>query len=177
LRLNEDISELFNVDIKFLEENKAIPQLKVIGTWLTKNENDYFAKLVYEDRFDDETGDEYTIMTGFDLKFETPFKGIQLEINNLFPNIASYQANIVFLISRIHLRFFYFITNYIEESFDNKSLNIKGIKWYTDEVKISDKAAIQEALRALTTTIGERIKIDIEAKYETIEPQVGDLAF
>lgn len=177
LKLNADISELFQIDIEFLEENKTIPQLKVIGTWLTKNENDFFAKVVYEERMDYETGEEYTTMTGFDLKFETPFKGIKLEINSLFPNITSYQVNIVFLISRIHLRFFYFITNYIEESFDNKSLNIKGIKWFTDEVKISAEAEIQEAVRTLTSTIEDRIRKDIEAKYQTTEPPVDDLPF
>ncbi|GAB2815163.1 caspase family protein [Ferruginibacter profundus] len=177
LKLNGDISELFKVDIEFLEENKTIPKLKVIGTWLTKNENDFFAKLVYEDAIDYDTGEQYTTMTGFDLKFETPFKGIKLEINSLFPNIVSYQANIVFLISRIHLRFFYFITNYVEESFDSKSLNVKDIKWFTNEVKISDQAAIKEAVLTLTATIEDRIRKDIENKFKPAEPPADDLPF
>ena len=177
LTLEKDISDLFKVDVEFLEENKGIPHLKVIGTWLTKNQNDFFAKLVYEDRTDYETGEEYTTMTGFDLKFETPFKAIRLEFNSLFPNLASYQANIVFLISRIHLRFFYFITNYIEESFDNKTLNTKGIKWITNEVKISDKVAIQNAIKSLTTTIEDRIRKDIEDKFKIPEPPIDDLPF
>ncbi len=116
-------------------------------------------------------------MTGFDLKFETPFKAITIEINSIYPNISSYQVNVVFLISRIHLRFFYFITNYIEESFDSKALNIKGIQWITDEVKIADEIAINNSINSIKYTIEARIKKDIEEKFETSEPAVDDLPF
>jgi Caspase domain len=177
LKLSKDFADLFTLETSFLDEKKTIPQLKVIGTWLTKNKNDYFAKIVHEERTDYETGEEYTTMTGFDLKFETPFKAITIEIDSLYPNIVSYQVNVVFLISRIHLRFFYFITNYIEESFDSKVLNIKGIQWITDEVKIADEIAIDNSINSIMYTIETRIKKDIEDKFEISEPAVDDLPF
>lgn len=177
LKLDNEIADLFNLDIFFLEENKAVPQLKVIGNWLTKNKNNFFARLVYEEGIDFDTGEEYSILTGFDLKFETPFKVIVIEIKSLFPNVASYQVDIVFLISRIHLRFFYFISNYIEDSFDTQSLNIKGIQWITDEVKISDRVAISNSINSIKITIENRLRKDIEEKLEISNPANDDLPF
>lgn len=176
IKLNNEISDLFDCEITFLNEYKEVPQTIVIGKWLKKNKNDFFARIIYEDRYDEETDEEYSIMSGFDLSFETPFKAIQIQINSLFPNLPSYQSNIVFLISRIHLRFFYFISNYIEESFDSRVLNINNIQWVTDEIKISDEKAIANSIELIIETIEESIKKDIEERFEINQPD-DDLPF
>ena len=174
IKLDYEIADLYRLKIIFLEEYKTIPHVKVIGHWLIKNKNDFFAKVVYDNTFDDETGEGYTYMNGFDLKFETPFKAVAIEINSLFPNLVSYQCSLVFLISKKLLRFFYFVTNYVDENFDNKILDTKEIEWITDEVKISDEAAISHAIDLINITIQNRIKKDIQDKFE-IEDKIVSL--
>jgi hypothetical protein len=181
VKLDSEIAELYNLEINFLDDYRTIPQTKVIGTWLKKNKNDFFAKLVFEDAYDDDTGEEYSRMVGFDLKFETPFKAISIEINSLFPNLVSYQCNIVFLISKKLLRFFYFVTNYIDESWDSKYLNASGIQWMTSELKIADESAISNAVLSIKGSIDVRIKKDLEDRFkiqnETTEGESDDLPF
>ncbi|NNV57756.1 caspase family protein [Limnovirga soli] len=173
ISLSIDYAELYKLEINFLQEYKTIPNTRVIGNWLKDNKNDFFAKLVYETRVDYETGEEYTTLSGFDLKFELPFKAISIEVNSLYPNLASYQCNTVFLISKKHIRFFYFVTNYIDESWENKNLNTKEIKWIFNEVKIADESAIRSAIELIKTNIETRIQNDLNAKFE-VEPKVED---
>ena len=176
ISLSNELTELFNLDIIFHQDYKLIPHTKVIGKWLTDNKHDYFTKLVYEDKIDYENGEEYTTMTGFDLKFETPFKAISIDVNALFPNLTSYQCNIVFLISKKLITFFYFVTNYIDESWENKNLNSKGIKWLYTERKISDNSEIASGIELIKKKIESTIREELNTKFST-QPPVDDLPF
>jgi hypothetical protein len=66
------------------------------------------------------------------------------------------------------------VTNYVDENFDNKILDTKEIEWITDEVKISDEAAISHAIDLINITIQNRIKKDIQDKFE-IEDKIVSL--
>jgi hypothetical protein len=59
IKLDHEIADLYRLKIIFLEEYKTIPHVKVIGHWLIKNKNDFFAKVVYANTFDDETGEGF----------------------------------------------------------------------------------------------------------------------
>ncbi len=176
ISLSSELVELFNLEIIFHQDYKLIPHTKVIGKWLNDNKNEYFTKIVYEDKIDYETGEEYTTMTGFDLKFETSFKAISIEVTGLYPNLASYQCNIVFLISKRLITFFYFVTNYIDESWEIKNLNSKGIKWLYTERKITDKDEIAKGIELIKQKIESTIREELNAKFAT-QPPVDDLPF
>lgn len=167
LSLSGELSELYKVETNFLQDYKSIPGTKAIGTWLKDNKNDYFARLVYEDRFDHETGEEYTVLTGFDLKFETPYKAVVIDINRLYPNLTSYQCCIAFLISKKEIAFFYFITDYLDDSWENRNLNTKSIKWLYTTSKIVDHLAIRSNIQIIKSKIEGTIKAELSSKFET----------
>ncbi len=176
ISLSSELAELYKLHINFLEEYERIPSLEVIGKWLKKNKNDYFAQIIYENKFDYDTGDGYQSISGFDLKFETPFKAISIEITSTYPNLTTFQCNIVFLISKTQITFFYFVTDYIEENWDNKSLNKEEIKWLYTETKIASKEAIKRTIEMIKSKIENVIHDDLSSKFD-LQPPIDDLPF
>jgi len=174
--LSAEFAELYNFDIKFLQDYNLISNTKVIGNWLRESKNGYFASLVYEERIDYETGEEYSTLTGFDLKFEAPYKAILIDINSLYPNLNSYQCCIVFLISKKLITFFYFVTNYIDESWENRTLNTKGIKWLYVDAKIADKDAIKLGIEFIKLSVEDSIREELNSKFEA-QTSKDDLPF
>jgi hypothetical protein len=174
--LSPELKDLYKFEIDFLQEYRFISNSKAIGRWLRDNKNDYFAKPMYEMRMDPETGEEYRLIVGFDLTFETPFKAILMDVNSLYPNLTSYQCCIVFLVSKKLLTFFYFITNYIDEGWENRTLNIAGLKWLYIETRIADENAIKAGIESIKTKVEGSIKEELSSKFEAPGP-VDDLPF
>ncbi|MDB5282172.1 MAG: hypothetical protein JWO06_1247 [Bacteroidota bacterium] len=166
LKLSTEISELFTLGITFLEDYKNVPEIDVVGNWVEKNSNEYFVTLI-EDMQYDEDGTLYPINV-LQWTVETPFKAISIDIISQFPNLENYNCTIVFLLSKKSIRFFYFITNYIEESWDNKSLNTKNLKWTTIEQKIADKSSITEGVEKIFNGIQSRIDKELTEKFKIL---------
>lgn len=178
-----DLSKLYKIDTKFLEDYQTVPKKSVVGKWIKDNDNTYFANPTYEKVKEESvsllgsslytsalalsTPQNYRYeLNGFDLKIEVPFKAISVDINSKYPNLPSYNCKVVFLLSKKSLRFFYFITNYIEESWDNKKLNSSDIEWVTQEAKITDNTAIVEAIKRIKEKIESKMNNDIEDKFK-----------
>ncbi|PBQ31368.1 hypothetical protein CNR22_06190 [Sphingobacteriaceae bacterium] len=166
ITISGELSGLYKLEVSLLQDYDSIPSIIAIGKWLKDNKNDYFARLVYEERVDFDSGEEYTSLTGFELKFDTPYKAILIDINRLYPNLTSYQCGVAFLISKKLITFFYFITNYIDESWDNRNLNRSGIKWVYTEAKISDEEAIKSNIKVIKAKIEKTIMDELSVKFE-----------
>lgn len=182
LTFSKEVTELYTSEINVHQDYKSIPKTRAIAKWMEENKNDFFAKVLYEDRWDEETGQEYEVTTGFDLIFETPFKGITIDFNSRYPNVTSYQCGIVFLLSKRNLRFFHFITNYTEANWEKRHLNAKELKWITNEVRIGNKDAIKVAINSIRQNIESQIHRDLEAKFapsstESASNPTDDLPF
>lgn len=176
-----DLHRLFAVETKFLEDYQTVPKKSVVGKWIKDNDNTYFANPTYEKIKDEPVGilGQSVLQTsslfgtpsyryelnGFDLKIEVPFKTVSIDINSKYPNLLSYNCKVVFLLSKKAIRFFYFITNYIEESWDNKKLNTTDIEWVTQESKITDSASIVESIKKIKEKIESKMNKDIEDKF------------
>ncbi len=169
-KLDGEINALFTSEVEFLESYQDVDKIKVVTDWIIKNPNDFFATPIYEEVYDD-FGEEFVVSNKFELKVDVPYKAISINLLNNFPNISSYNCKIVFLLSRKSIRFFYYITNYIEESWDNKTINLSDIKWVTRESNIADIASVTTGLKLMNKTFQDRIEKDIKDKFDISEPK------
>jgi len=118
-------------------------------------------------RIDDDKEYEW-VRNGFELEVEVPYKTIILTLNSKFPNIESYTARIVYLLSKKQIRFFYFLTNFETKNWDERKLNNK-IEWLTSEYPLKDNEKIIEGLNKIFTQLTDKIKKEIEEKFATKE--------
>lgn len=167
VKLTGELGTLYSITIKLVENYAGVSKLDVIQKWIDENPNDLFTAVETDTAYDPEEGFEHDYVSGFNLRIDVPFKSVTIEINSLYPNIPSYRANVIFLFSKKIIRFFYFITNYRDESWDNKFLNYKDIQWRTIEAKIIDDLTIKEAVEKMENSIRLRIEKDLEGRFNT----------
>lgn len=167
LKLDKEIGELFNLEIDFIDDNNTLPGVKAIGKWLKDNNNDFFAVPYYEEYYDHEyTGDTITTLTGYQLRIkETPFKAISIDILSKYPNLKSYKCNVAFLPSRNQISFFYVILNYIENVWDDKTLDLDKIKWSYTNKKIAFEESISEGVKGIAMAINDKIRSDLNIQF------------
>lgn len=183
--LNKNLKELFNLEIIFNEDYTPIVKENTIANWLENNEHEYFAhsnyKTVRKDRFTNPFGgltnigiygtlnpanDEYeSIRDGFDLDIEVPYKTIVINLNSKFPNVDSFTARIVFLLSKKQIAFFYFTTNFIEKNWEEKKLN-SDIEWFFTEVKITDEQKIFDAFNNIFLKLESLVNDYLKENFE-----------
>lgn len=114
LKLGKEFDSLYDVKVNFLAKSYTLPGVTAIGKWLKDNNHDFFARPEYTEDYDEETGHEYTVLSGYELIIdEVPFRAVSIEIIRKFPNLKSYQCNIAYLVSRREISFFYVIIPYL----------------------------------------------------------------
>ena len=173
LKLSSELSSIYEAEINFLENYQPVPRKGLIATWIKEHKGEYFAVPVYETEYDHEIQGYDEVLVGFDLKIDIPFKAISLYILAKFPNLASYQSTVVFLVSKRFIRFFYFITDYIEQGWEDKKLNFSAIRWISEECVINDVTKIEESITTIKESIENKIEMDIKNKFKftnDIEP-------
>ncbi len=166
LKLDAELDELFTVNTELLQDFRNVQKKEIIEKWITENKNQYFAVPIHSIEHDDETNYPFQVLVGFDLKVEVPFQAVSIEFIGNLPNLTSYYSNIVFLLSKKFIRFFYFITNYINDSWDDKTINPKDIKWITAEYKIAEKDAIVDGVNKIRTSFQSRIEQDLNEMFK-----------
>lgn len=185
--LTQELHEIFHLSIDFFENYESIAKKKIIGDWLLENPKQFYATPKYDRIIDKEsTPSKYlsplyssairtifedpnvkykSVLTGFDLDVEVPYKTICLTFTSKFPNVASYTCRIVFLVSNKQLRFFYFITNYEEKNWDDKYLNSE-FDWITAQYDFKDVSKIYDGAKLIYDATITKIKKDIEERYK-----------
>jgi Caspase domain len=186
-KLDDDLNEIYDFTIIFQENYDGIVSKNTIGKWLDENPHEYFAKSSHtrerKDRFTNpfgairaaaflnpiEDGSEYEwVRNGFELEVEVPYKTIIFTLNSKFPNIDSYTARIIYLLSKKEIRFFYFLTNFETKNWDERKLNTK-IEWFTSEYPLKDNTKIMNGLNKIFTLLVEKVKKEIEEKFTNKE--------
>lgn len=185
-QLETELIEIFDLIITFQDNYDGIINKNTIGKWLDDNTHEYFAKSSYtrerKNKFanlfgslgalrttsilnpiSDESEYEW-VRNGFELEVEVPYKTIIFTLNSKFPNIESYTVRIIFLLSKKHIRFFYFLTNFETKNWDDKKLNTK-IEWFTSEYPLKDYDKILAGLSKIFNELIDKIKKDIEEKF------------
>lgn len=160
----QEILDIFDLKIVFVDSYAGVPKLSDIGMWLSKNKNSFFASVSkrqeeYEDylspvdavraslgnlygarKQDDGEKVKLTrdVITGFGITVDDlPYKLVKIDLISKFENIESYNMSLVFLLSKTQIKFFYFFTNYFEKTWDHLTLN-KAIEWRSSEARLKD---------------------------------------
>jgi hypothetical protein len=165
LELSGELQHLFNVRVSFVNSYEDVPKVAAIGRWLVKSPNEYFAQPIWTESYDGDSGEHYSYVSGLQFKIDVTYKVISIDLVSLYPNINSYKSMIVFLLSKKRIRFFHFITNYIESNWDDKELNDSEIKWGSLDSKITDIVDIKAGLMKIRSVIEARIEKDIQEKF------------
>ncbi len=186
LTLNQDLTELYDLEVEFFDNYEKILNKNVIGKWLDDNGSEFFAKSLHiRVRKDGLTGildtyrlyaDSYRKMNeedykwernGFELEVEVPYKTIVINLNSKFPNVDSYTARIVYLISQKNIRLFYFITNYEVKNWDDRKLNPR-IEWVSTEHLMSDETDVEAGINDIFERLVDKAKRETEDKIDKL---------
>lgn len=181
--LKENLEELYDLDIVFDESYDLIVDDVTIGKWLNENPNNFFAHSVskrlrkdrnsnpfhkltfsYMDMIGNST-DYESVMVGFDLDIEVPYKTISISLLSKFPNLESFTTRIVYVLSKKIIRFFYFITNFEENGWDSKTLN-KDISWSTNEHLLYNTKAVEDAVEDIFNELQETTLRQLEERFK-----------
>ncbi|MBO9703690.1 MAG: caspase family protein [Sporocytophaga sp.] len=166
-QLPGDLDKLFNTKVEFLESYQSIPVKKAITKWLEKNTDPYFVEVVSEENYDYD-GNLY-----WDLeivsKVDIPYKGISIDLIGLFPNIECYNCQVIFFLSRRAIRFFYFVSTYLEENWDNKKLDLTQIKWITIETKFEGNNPVLKTIQNINKDLISKVENDLKEKFNIEE--------
>ena len=187
-KLNSELNEIYDSNIIFLENYDGIVNKNTIGKWLDENPHEYFAKSNHtrerKDRYSNIFGNVATavsllnpnanddnyewVRNGFEIEVEVPYKTIIFTLDSKFPNIESYTARIIYLLSKKQIRFFYFLTNFETKNWDEKKINTK-IEWFSSEYPLKDKAKIIGGLHKIFNELSDKAKKEIEEKFSNKE--------
>lgn len=186
-----DVTKLFTLKVETIDKYNGVPKLVDIAQWLKNNKQDYFANINYksEEYQDYETPYDRifgtvrlglyseghkkpqtvtktrTVISGFTMTVDDlPYKCIYYNFESRYPNVDSYNLTILYLLSKTHVRFFYFFTNYFEKSWGSYSLN-QNVEWRSVEAKLKDTAQIDASLKQILTEFQEWVHSTIEKQY------------
>jgi hypothetical protein len=166
VKLSDELSDLYTMEISFLEGYGTVPYENVIVNWVRENGNEYFVDLV-NDVDADEDGNPYeTTSLWFDM--EVSYKVVSIELLSKYTNIPNYKSQTVYLISKKYMRLFYYVTNYIEKNWESRKLNFKDLKWVTKEQRITDRSSLAQGVEKIIFAIETRIKTDLEEKFNKL---------
>tara|TARA_R110002124_G_scaffold90299_2_gene230432 strand:+ start:35 stop:1459 length:1425 start_codon:yes stop_codon:yes gene_type:complete len=184
LSLDDEIKELYDVKVDFIDENNSLNGVKAIGKWLVDNKHEFFAKPYYEEHFNEYDGEVYTQLVGYEFLVEdAPYNSITIDIIGKYPNLKSYKCNIALLISKKQLTFFYSILQYVQDGWESRTLNKEKISWKYIDRKIGVKESICNGLESIFLAITEKIKsnlykeLGLSSEEESDDEDYDDLPF
>ncbi|MDA0176715.1 caspase family protein [Mesoflavibacter profundi] len=155
----DDIKELYTLNLEFIHDNNSLPASGSIGRWLLDNNHDFFAKPYYVEHYSEFDNEFFKTIDGYEFLIEdAPFNAISIDIIGLYPNIKSYKCNVVLLISKNKITFFYSILQYIDDGWNSRILDKNGIKWKYVNCKIGSKESITKGINHIYSSITENIK-------------------
>jgi len=188
-KLPIEFEEIYELEIVFQENYDGIINKNTIGKWLDDNPHDFFAKsshtLEQKDKRINLLGnfaninslrlgeiyndDKYEwVRNGFELEVEVPFKCIKFTLNSKYPNVESFTARVIYFVSKKHIRFFYFITNFETKNWDERKLNTKT-EWFTTEHPMHDKANVLNGLKDIFEKLIKRAEYELEEEFNKPE--------
>jgi hypothetical protein len=181
IAIGEELSEIYDLEITLSENYDYIIKKNTIGNWLDNNTHDYFAKSITKRvkkvrnqltgflkapsafTFGNEEDYEY-VKSGFDIDIEVPFKSIIFNLDSKYPNVESFSARVVYLVSQKQLRYFYFITNFITKNWDEKKLNTE-IEWFFTEHPIHKKEEVANGIKKIYNSLEKKASTYLDEKF------------
>jgi hypothetical protein len=183
--LESELNNLYQIKLSISKSTPYYANCISIGQFVARNKSVYFAEPTYKtetyediekpDKMDVLRGIQtkpYTItkkrevIDGYELKENYPYEHISIEVNANYPNINSYNCTIAFVTSDRKIKLYYFISNYIKENWNKRTLNSR-YEWDANEFNLIDSVQIIEYIKSINVAINQRITSDIKRQFES----------
>ncbi len=179
---SSELVDLYNISSKFESDYKSISEYDgSIGKWLKDNNNNYFSKITYERELINASaspifqavasisslyGDRNykTVISGFELTVDVPFKLINVEAHPQYLNLDLCDCKIAFVFSQVSIRFFCFYSNFKLENWKNYSHDFSS-GWQTVEVEIKNLDKLNETIYNILNKFDSFVLDPLRAKY------------
>jgi hypothetical protein len=187
---SSDLTSLYKVTPEFLNSYNGLSNIyesrsiTSIGNWLKENENNYFAEISYRreritpfsanekllgtvGRLPSDPKIEYkSVVSGFDLTVVVPFKQILIQANPKYHNTDLHKCYIVFIFSKVDIKFFYFFSSFKSKNWDNYTPGISS-EWQIVDSKIKDSTKLKESISDILKQFELSILEPIRARYRS----------
>ena len=184
---NSEIEPLLKFTYAFKSKSyKDLPKEAVIGNWLNKSEDGFFAEpIITEEPYDVEVRDMNPLtiqltggiitktkyknkITGFNSSANTSYEIIEIEGEPNYLNVPHFNCTIVILLSKRVLVFFYFFTQYREKNWSEKEL-LPDVKWNYSTCKLKNKEEIYDAIDRIQEGFSSFINGRLEEQFGYLE--------
>ncbi len=202
-KLNNEISDLYNIEHEAMSDYSEIPFPSAIGKWLDSNENNFFAipfkeekkikRRVHKDPkkrllgsfnswsvlgIEDEDDYNYVVntemfITGFRSTVDLPLNLLKVTLEPKFPNIDPASAYIVPILSKTDLRVFFSFNFYDQKGWDSKKIS-GSVKWLTEIVGLADEEAHTELGKKIMEEYSQFIYAPLAEKFDLLESSEED---
>lgn len=158
-----EMTSLFELQLQKDSDYSNIPNLELVGEWISKNRNDYFATPRTEVITKEIQPSDFERMTlgimavprsrsvrkivGLRSTTDLPVKQFKMIAKPRLPNLQKTTCFIVPLVSKTHLRFFRSFGKYRDTDWEEAGL-FGDIQWKTTEIELKDEAKIKEYIDA-----------------------------
>lgn len=183
---SQDLMELYKITADFENEYTSIlNEFSSIGKWLEDNKNNYFAKVSYKRElintdknlsalsnlnrsflniYGDPSDNYKTVVSGFELTTESPYKLIKINATPNYPNIDACDCKITFVFSQVSIRLFYFCSNLKLATWNDYTYNFSS-NWQTVEVEMKNIDKLKETVFNILTEFDSFVLEPLKAKY------------
>lgn len=171
----------FNYQFQSHEKYEKLLKEKVIGNWLEKNSNDYFAEPIEEEEaYEVEVPDRSAIgkisgryrtkikyrntIVGFENTANLSYDLIRINAEPKFPNVPPFNCTLVIILSKSTILIFYYFTQYREKNWTDRGL-VPDIKWYYSEQNLKDEKKVQEYIYKIQQDFGNFILSHLKERF------------
>jgi hypothetical protein len=171
----------FNYQFQSHKQYESLIKEKVIGTWLEKNSNDYFAiPLEEEEAYEVEVPDYSAIgminglyrtktkyrntIVGFENTADLSYDLIRINAEPKFPNVHPFNCTLAIILSKSSILIFYFYTLYREKNWIDREL-VPDIKWHYTEQNLEDEEKVQESIFRIQQSFGDFILSHLKERF------------
>ena len=182
----------YSIDIKpfFIFENKfqshryseELLKEKVIGDWLSKNDEEYFAETVEEEiDYEVEVPDYSSIgmmrggyrtktkyrnsISGFKTTSNLSYDLVRIDAEPKFPNIPPYNCTLLIIVSKKSMLLFYYFAQYREKNWVERKLN-SNIKWQYSKGSLKETDKTIDSVSKIQKDFGKFIFSSLQERFK-----------
>lgn len=186
---SSDICSIFDIKYTFSshDEYQRLPKEPVIGSWLEKKGNYYFATPAKEEEsYEDEVPDYFspvfsisnrkyrtvtryrTVIVGFRDTANLSYNLLSINAEPKYPNVVPLNCTIVILVSKNSISFFYFYAQYKEKNWTDREI-ATDIKWQICENEFKDQEKIISVVNDIQEKFSTFIMNILTQKFEHLK--------
>ena len=184
---SKEFLDLYDIKYSFERHSISIPRLDLIGKWIDRYNEEFFADVLTEEEEYEVKVPEYKTwgayvndmkygtetrykrrITGFRLNVDCPYKFIRIEARPKFPNIPWSICTITFILSKTEIVIFHFYANCEERNWKHRDIS-DDVNWNGQRIQLKNKESLFEFISNIQDEFEEFIVTPLKDKFDVIE--------